>query len=78
MAVRGPPAGGIRFDPKMGPAWGGGGTVGRVNAWWSLYIHGCPTTRAALAAASSRQTSHVTLGWGWGCTGGEEASVRRV
>ena len=60
MAVRGPPTGGIRFEPKMGPAWGGGGAVGRVNTWWSLSMHGCPTMRAALAAASSRQTSDVT------------------
>jgi hypothetical protein len=85
MAVRGPPAGGIRFEPKMGPAWGGGGTVGRVNAWWSFYMHGCPTMIAALAAASSRQTSDVTLWVGGGAvqavrrlvsdTGGEEASV---
>ena len=76
MAVRGAPAGGIRFEPKMGPAWGGGGAVGRVNAWWSLYMHGCPTMRAALAAASSRQTSDIWVGWG--CAGVEEASVRRV
>ena len=66
MMVRGAPAGGIRFEPKMGPARGGGGAVGRVNAWWSLYMHGCPTMRAALAAASSRQTSDMTPGVG-GC-----------
>ena len=74
MAVRGPPAGGIRFERKMGTAWGGGGTVGRVNAWWSLYMHGCPTMRAALAAASSRQASHVTLWVG----GGAVQAVRRL
>jgi hypothetical protein len=43
-----------------------------MDAWWSLYIHGCPTTRAALAAASTTDLSRDTLGWGWGCTGGEE------
>jgi hypothetical protein len=66
MVVRGPPAGGIRFGPKMGPACGGGGAVGRVNAWWSLSMRGCPIMRAALAAASSRQTSDVTPGLGVG------------
>ena len=45
-----------------------------MNAWWSLYMHGCPTMRAALATASSRQTSHVALWVG----GGAVQAVRRL
>jgi hypothetical protein len=48
MAVHGPPAGArerdqIRTQEHDCRAWGGGGTVGWVDTWFSLYMHGCPT-----------------------------------
>jgi hypothetical protein len=61
MGVRGPPAGvRVGSEPKIRdwPAWVE--AVGRVDTWYSLSMHGCPTMRVALAAASSRQPADTT------------------